>query len=102
MYHLLLKAEVSLESLIESTKLDRIKKDDGIDPQYVLDILAFCLMSDDQLQALREKARRTGDSDRGPWVVGQRLLRVSSKRDRVIPFLCKRLDQFSVTPKTTG
>lgn len=64
-----------------------------MDRTWMMDILNFCLMTDEELAKIPE--------EKGPRRMGNWLIRYSMNRQRVIPFFCGRIDRFSLQPGDT-
>jgi hypothetical protein len=94
LYERLRAGTVSPESFFEETRLDQVKgSSDGLDSDWVRDFLRLCLMSEPEFeQAMRSEAEKESNLRQVARTFGGRSMK------NVIPVLCNRLDQFSLTP----
>jgi hypothetical protein len=96
LYKKLALGQVSAVQFFEETKLDRAENSSeykGVSQKWIKNMVDYCLMSDDEFQAATQgDAAQSGLAEAGIW-----LINYSIERDRVIPFLCNRLDKFALT-----
>ncbi|MCC6415606.1 MAG: hypothetical protein IT582_06830 [Opitutaceae bacterium] len=94
LYRLLATQSISAGKFLSETRLDLIEKStgNGVDRTWMLDILNFCLLTDEELAKIPEEI--------GPRRMGSWLFRYNMDRRRVIPFFCGRIDRFSLQPGT--
>ena len=94
------RGDVTADEFFKETGLMNVKEEsgDGVSREWVKDMLNFCLMSDEELAKVAgpesHLGRQTGPARMGSW-----LIRYSISRQKVIPFFCRRLEQFSATPR---
>jgi hypothetical protein len=101
LYQLLSTQGIPVDRFFQETGLQKFKDENvqGVDQGWVTEILEFCLMSDtefanatksdDEANNVRVNFRRTRS-----WLSPYRI-----DRKKIIPFLCNRLDRFSVQSK---
>lgn len=92
LYRSLATQSISAVKFFSETRLDQIEKSsgDGVERDWMMDILNFCLLSDEELAKVPE--------DTGPQKMGGWLFRYNMDRRKVIPFFCGRIDRFSLQP----
>ncbi|HEY0967509.1 MAG TPA: P-loop NTPase fold protein [Opitutaceae bacterium] len=91
---------VTADEFFKETGLANFREEsgDGVSREWVTDMLNYCLMSDEELAKVAgpdaQIGRPTGPARMGSWLV-----RYSISRQNVIPFFCRRLEQFSAAPR---
>ncbi len=93
LYRSLAAQEIAAGKFFSETRLDLVEKGsgNGVDRTWMLDILNFCLLTDEELAKIPE--------EQGPRRMGSWLFRRNMDRRRVIPLFCGRIDRFSLQPR---
>lgn len=92
---------VPVGEFFKQTSLEQIKSDGvmGLDPDWLLRMVRYLLMSDAEIQELESKSAASGGTVQASRL-GEWLAPYNIGRNSVIPLICARLDRFSLVPKT--
>lgn len=101
LYAQLRKGSIESEDFLKTTRLDKIRErdGDGVSQDWILNMLKFCLLSEQKMRELEKDSLAAGGERNGPLRLFSWLSRFDFNRKKVIPFFVSRLDQFSYEPK---
>jgi hypothetical protein len=101
LYLQLRRGTIEAADFLAQTKLDKLRErdGDGVNLPWILNMLDFCLLSDEKMRELEKASSEAGGQRTGPTAMYNWLARYSVKRTKVIPFFASRLDQFTLAPK---
>jgi hypothetical protein len=94
-YGSLKMTRLPFDQFMRETRLDTLPNDAsrGVSKDWIQGFVGFLLMPDQDLQ---KKLQEDPDPNKGAGRYGRWLMRFDLDRKKVIPFLCSRLDRFSV------
>ncbi|MGD0262046.1 MAG: P-loop NTPase fold protein [Verrucomicrobiota bacterium] len=100
-YEQLSSGKVSVDKFFKETGLDQMKKENyqRVDQGWVKDMLSLCLMSDAEFKKATKNAEGNENVQSHLERLSMWLGNYNISGEKVIPFLCGRLDRFSLKPQ---